>query len=150
MAPIEEPKVVLQPCVCAQPFTPCVSPCVFVQACRGGGEVPGASAAPPADVSGQTNHQQRDGAGEDEEGRATDAAAKPPDGESGSMFFALGAARRTAGQQSNVFTHPLCLGQAESAREEERRPHVHQEPSAEAGEHRQTDQRGDQGETHVH
>lgn len=51
------------------------------QARRGGGEVSRPASAPPADVPGQTNHQQRDGAGEDEEGRATDAAAKPSTGE---------------------------------------------------------------------
>lgn len=50
---------------------------LYFQACWGGGEVYRPASAPSADVSGQTNHQQRDGAGKDEEGRATDAAAKP-------------------------------------------------------------------------
>lgn len=39
------------------------------------------AAAPPADLPGQTNDQQRDGAGEDEESRADDAAAQPHGGE---------------------------------------------------------------------
>lgn len=38
-----------------------------VQTCRGRGEVPRLAAASAADVSGQTDHQQRNGAGEDEE-----------------------------------------------------------------------------------
>lgn len=52
-----------------------------LQASRGGGEVSGPSPTAAADISGQANDQQRDGAGEDEEGRAADAATKPCGGE---------------------------------------------------------------------
>lgn len=64
--------------VCVQLFT---EPVYVSQARRGGGEVPRSASASSADVSGQTNHQQRDGAREDEESRAADAATKPCSGE---------------------------------------------------------------------
>lgn len=67
----------------------CVS--ILFQAGGGGGQVPGPAAAPSADLSGQTDDQQGDGAGEDEESRATDAAAEPCSGET-PQDFCLGAA----------------------------------------------------------
>jgi len=122
--------------------------CVCVQAYRGGGEVPGSAAAPPADLPGQTDREQRDGAGEDEESRAADAAAEPSGGETDGCFqdYYSRRGRRPRGQSINVSV--ACS--ATRGREEERRPHVHQEPPAEAGDHRQADHRGDQGETHTH
>lgn len=54
---------------------------IYLQACWGGGEVFRPASTPSAHLPGQTNHRQRDGAGEDEEGRATDAATKPCSGD---------------------------------------------------------------------
>lgn len=62
--------------------------CALMQARGGSGAVSRPAPPPSADLPGQTNHQQRDGAGEDEEGRATDAAAKPRSGETPNMWRA--------------------------------------------------------------
>lgn len=68
----------------------------FVLQARGGsGEVSRSAPPPSADLSGQANHQQRDGAGEDEESRATDAAAKPFSGETSDMRRAPPPHRQT-------------------------------------------------------
>lgn len=103
------------------------------------------AAAPPAHLSGQTNHQQRDGAGEDEESRADDAAAKPRHGKAsyGSRVD------RTRCGHSGLLVFMICFVTcvAERGRKEERWSETDQEPSAEAGEHCQTNHSGDQGET---
>lgn len=84
--------------------TVAVCVCLCVQACWGGGEVSWAAPPSPADVSGQTNHQQRDGAGEDEESRADDAAEKPCSGEA-SPERRGGCAARSAQNEVAAFVN---------------------------------------------
>lgn len=109
-----------------------------LQTHRGGGVVSRPAAAPPADLSGQTNHQQRDGAGEDEESRANDATAEPCGGEMSDPVESNGRrGDRTHYRSSRrVCSYDLvrhCV--AERRREEERWTKTEQEPPAEAGEH---------------
>lgn len=73
----------LFPAVCVELFIICL------QARGGGGEVCRPAPPPPADISGQANHQQRDGARKDEARRATDAAKKPCGGETPLMKHGL-------------------------------------------------------------